>query len=65
MIWILENLNRRYAIIAMGLTGGLLGYLLTAGVALSPFTLAGIVVGIGVGVALGGQANQQRKSNQP
>ncbi len=65
VIWILENLNRRYAIIAMGLTGGLLGYLLTAGVALSPFTLAGIVVGIGVGVALGGQANHQRKSNQP
>jgi hypothetical protein len=65
IVWMLLNFNRRYSIIGTGAVGSLLGYLLTVGFALSPFTLIGIVLGTGVALALGGQVNSLLKSNQP
>jgi serine/threonine protein kinase len=65
IVWMLQNFNRRYSIIGMGVVGCLLGYFLTVGFALSPFTLVGIVLGAGVALALGGQVNSLLKTNQP
>jgi hypothetical protein len=65
IVWMLLNFNRRYSLIGMSVVGSLLGYFLTVGFALSPFTLVGIVVGIGVALALGGQVNSLMKTNQP
>ena len=65
IVWMLLNFNRRYSLIGLGVIGSLLGYFLTVGFVLSPFTLVGIVVGVGVALALGGQVNSLLKTNQP
>jgi serine/threonine protein kinase len=65
IVWMLLNLNWRYSIIGLSAVGGILGYLLTVGFALSPFTLIGTVLGVGVGLALGEQVKSLLKTNQP
>jgi serine/threonine protein kinase len=65
IVWMLQNFNRRYATIGLGVVGCLLGYFLTIGFALSPFTLIGIVLGAGVALALGGQVNSLLQTHLP
>jgi serine/threonine protein kinase len=65
IIWILQQVNRRPASLGLGIIGGIVGYLLTVGFALSPFTMLAIVVGIAVGTALAWRANQIMDAGQP
>lgn len=66
LIWLLQSLNRRYAAIGVSVLGGILGYILTIGLAaLSPLTLLAILVGAGVGLALADRVNKLIGANQP
>ncbi|MBV9231044.1 MAG: hypothetical protein JOZ18_17170 [Chloroflexi bacterium] len=62
--WILAR-ARWSSMVAGGLVGGILGYLLTVGSALSWFTPLGVLLGIGVAIALMWRVDFLMKQTQP